>query len=108
MTQFGTHRPAGICMLDVLTDAGLDAPFSCRQGICGACACQLTGGEVQMAHNEILEDEDVADGYILACQAVALTPRSASPTDQGQRLFIITSVRRRSSSDVEGFPRSLW
>jgi 3-ketosteroid 9alpha-monooxygenase subunit B len=66
--------PAGIRMLDVLTDAGLDAPFSCRQGICGACACQLTGGEVQMAHNEVLEDEDLADGYILACQAVALTP----------------------------------
>ncbi len=65
--------PSGARMLDVLTDAGLDAPFSCRQGICGACACQLTGGEVQMAHNEVLEDEDLADGYILACQAVALT-----------------------------------
>ncbi len=66
--------PAGMRMLDVLTDAGLDAPFSCRQGICGACACQLTGGEVSMAHNEVLEDEDLADGYILACQALALTP----------------------------------
>jgi 3-ketosteroid 9alpha-monooxygenase subunit B len=42
-------------------------------GICGACACQLTGGEVEMAHNEVLEDADLADGYILACQAVPLT-----------------------------------
>jgi 3-ketosteroid 9alpha-monooxygenase subunit B len=66
--------PAGRRMLDVLTEAGLDAPFSCRQGICGACACQLTGGEVEMAHNEVLEDSDLADGYILACQAVAVTP----------------------------------
>jgi 3-ketosteroid 9alpha-monooxygenase subunit B len=66
--------PAGRRMLDVLTEAGLDAPFSCRQGICGACACQLTGGEVEMVHNEVLEDSDLADGYILACQAVALTP----------------------------------
>jgi 3-ketosteroid 9alpha-monooxygenase subunit B len=65
--------PAGTRMLDVLLDEGLDAPFSCRQGICGACACQLTGGQVQMAHNEVLEEEDVADGYILACQAVPLT-----------------------------------
>jgi 3-ketosteroid 9alpha-monooxygenase subunit B len=65
--------PAGTRMLDVLTEAGLDAPFSCRQGICGACACVLTGGEVEMAHNEVLEDADLADGYILACQAVALT-----------------------------------
>jgi 3-ketosteroid 9alpha-monooxygenase subunit B len=67
--------PAGTRMLDVLIGAGLDAPYSCRQGICGACACQLTGGEVEMAHNEVLEAADIADGYILACQAVALTPQ---------------------------------
>jgi len=66
--------PAGRRMLDVLIEAGLDAPYSCRQGICGACACQLTGGQVEMAHNEVLEDADLADGYILACQAVPLTP----------------------------------
>ena len=61
-------------MLDVLIDAGLDPPYSCREGICGACACQLTGGKVEMAHNEVLEAADIADGYVLACQAVALTP----------------------------------
>ena len=66
--------PAGTRMLDVLIDAGLDAPYSCRQGICGACACLLTGGEVEMAHNEVLEAADIADGYILTCQAVPLTP----------------------------------
>ena len=26
-----------------------------------------------MAHNEVLEDADLADGYILACQSVALS-----------------------------------
>ena len=46
---------AGTRMLDVLIEAGLDAPYSCRQGTCGACACLLTGGEVEMAHNEVLE-----------------------------------------------------
>ena len=66
--------PPGARMLDVLIAAGLTAPYSCRQGICGACACQLTGGEVEMAHNEVLEAADLADGYILACQAVPLTP----------------------------------
>jgi 3-ketosteroid 9alpha-monooxygenase subunit B len=66
--------PAGTRMLDVLIDAGLDAPYSCRQGICGACACQLTRGKVDMAHNEVLEAADIADGYVLACQAVSLTP----------------------------------
>ena len=66
--------PAGTRMLDVLIGAGLDAPYSCREGVCGACACQLTGGEVEMAHNQVLEAADIADGYILACQAVSLTP----------------------------------
>jgi 3-ketosteroid 9alpha-monooxygenase subunit B len=65
--------PPGTRMLDILIDKGLDPPYSCRQGVCGACACQLTGGEVEMAHNEVLEAEDVAEGYILACQAMPLT-----------------------------------
>jgi len=66
--------PPGTRMLDVLIAAGLAAPYSCRQGICGACACQLMAGEVEMAHNEVLEAADLADGYVLACQAVPLTP----------------------------------
>jgi 3-ketosteroid 9alpha-monooxygenase subunit B len=65
--------PSGTRMLDILLDGGLDAPFSCRQGICGACTCQLTAGQVEMGHNEVLEPDDVAEGYILACQAVPLT-----------------------------------
>ena len=65
--------PAGTRMLDVMIDAKLDPPYSCREGVCGACACQLTGGEVEMAHNEVLDEADLADGYILACQSVALT-----------------------------------
>ncbi|HUD37909.1 MAG TPA: ferredoxin--NADP reductase [Streptosporangiaceae bacterium] len=65
--------PAGQRMLDVMIDAGLDAPYSCREGVCGACACRLVAGKVEMAHNEVLEDADLADGYILACQSVALS-----------------------------------
>ena len=65
--------PAGRRMLDVMIDAGLDAPYSCREGVCGACACRLVSGEVEMAHNEVLEDADLADGYVLACQSIALT-----------------------------------
>ncbi|HMD91220.1 MAG TPA: ferredoxin--NADP reductase [Trebonia sp.] len=72
-TQVLPWQP-GTRMLDVLIAAGMQAPYSCRQGICGACACQLTAGEVEMAHNEVLEEADLADGYILACQALPLTP----------------------------------
>jgi 3-ketosteroid 9alpha-monooxygenase subunit B len=66
--------PAGTRMLDVLIDAELDPPYSCREGVCGACACTLLSGQVEMAHNEVLEDADLADGYILACQSIAVTP----------------------------------
>ncbi|MCF6387442.1 ferredoxin--NADP reductase [Mycobacterium sp. MBM] len=56
-------------LLDVLLDAGLDAPFSCREGHCGACAVVRTSGEVDMEVNDALEDADLDDGLILACQA---------------------------------------
>ena len=71
-----THRlpwPAGVRLLDLLIDAGLNPPYSCRQGTCGACACRLLDGEVDLLHNEVLEDEDFAEGYILACQAMPRT-----------------------------------
>ena len=56
-------------LLDALLAAGLDAPYSCREGACSACVCVLRAGELTMAHNEILTEEDVAEGYVLACQA---------------------------------------
>ncbi|MGV9709067.1 2Fe-2S iron-sulfur cluster-binding protein [Gordonia sp. NPDC003424] len=56
-------------LLDALLRAGVDAPYSCREGACSACVCTLKSGRVRMAHNEILTEEDIADGYILACQA---------------------------------------
>jgi 3-ketosteroid 9alpha-monooxygenase subunit B len=56
-------------LLDVLLDAGLDAPFSCREGHCGACATTLRNGNVSMEVNDVLEQQDLDDGLILACQA---------------------------------------
>jgi 3-ketosteroid 9alpha-monooxygenase subunit B len=70
------HRlpwPAKTRLLDLLIEAGLNPPFSCRQGICGACACRIVRGEVELVNNEVLEDEDFAEGYTLACQALPVT-----------------------------------
>ncbi|MFB9930582.1 2Fe-2S iron-sulfur cluster-binding protein [Amycolatopsis halotolerans] len=61
--------PRENALLDVLLAAGLDAPFSCREGACSACACVLVSGEVDLVHNEVLDARDLADGLILACQA---------------------------------------
>lgn len=65
--------PQGGKLLDALLNAGLDAPYSCREGACSACACVLLEGEVDLERNEVLDAHDLADGLILGCQAVALT-----------------------------------
>jgi 3-ketosteroid 9alpha-monooxygenase subunit B len=69
-----THRlpwPAGKRLLDVIIEAGLNPPFSCRQGHCGACTLRLLRGKVDLVNNEVLEQEDFDEGYTLACQALA-------------------------------------
>lgn len=64
-------------LLDYLLEQGLEAPFSCREGQCSACACRISSGEVKMLHNEILDAEDIADGIRLACQSVPITDEVA-------------------------------
>jgi 3-ketosteroid 9alpha-monooxygenase subunit B len=61
--------PRGDKLLDVLLEEGIDAPFSCREGHCGACATTVVSGEVEMETNDVLEPDDLAEGLILACQA---------------------------------------
>ncbi|MEU3693594.1 ferredoxin--NADP reductase [Streptomyces narbonensis] len=64
-------------LLDALLAAGLDAPYSCREGACSACTCRVVAGDVKMLRNDVLDDEDIAEGYVLACQALPLTGRVA-------------------------------
>ncbi|MFJ6461611.1 2Fe-2S iron-sulfur cluster-binding protein [Streptomyces sp. NPDC091387] len=73
--------PRDTPLLDVLLAAGLDAPYSCREGNCSACACLLTEGEVAMERNEVLDATDLADGLILACQARPLSDRLKATYD---------------------------
>ncbi|MEV6320612.1 ferredoxin--NADP reductase [Nocardia sp. NPDC051787] len=60
-------------LLDVLLANGLAAPYSCREGACSACACRIVSGQVEMRHNDVLDEADLAEGYVLACQAVPVT-----------------------------------
>jgi 3-ketosteroid 9alpha-monooxygenase subunit B len=65
--------PAEVKLLDLLLDNDIEAPYSCREGACSACACRLVAGEVKMLNNDVLEDEDISDGIILACQSLPVT-----------------------------------
>lgn len=60
-------------LLDFLLDKGLDAPYSCREGNCSACAIRLVDGEVTMLQNEVLDGDDLADGIRLACQSLPVS-----------------------------------
>jgi ring-1,2-phenylacetyl-CoA epoxidase subunit PaaE len=60
-------------ILEAAARAGLDLPFSCRAGVCSTCRTKLVRGEVELAQNYALEDWELAQGFILACQAHAKT-----------------------------------
>jgi 3-ketosteroid 9alpha-monooxygenase subunit B len=61
--------PRRATLVDTMLAAGLDVPFSCREGHCGSCAATLVRGRVDMATCDVLEPDDIADGLILGCQA---------------------------------------
>lgn len=65
--------PADKPLLDHLLRKGIQAPFSCREGNCSACACRIVEGEVEMMRNEVLDDDDLADGIRLACQSLPVS-----------------------------------
>jgi ring-1,2-phenylacetyl-CoA epoxidase subunit PaaE len=61
-------------VLDAAARAGLELPFSCRAGVCSTCRTKVVCGEVEMAQNYALEDWELEQGYILACQSRVKTP----------------------------------
>jgi ferredoxin len=63
-------RMPGETLLESARRAGLAPPFSCEAGNCGTCMAKLTEGSATMRCNEALMDDEVADGYVLTCQAV--------------------------------------
>jgi len=54
-------------LIDAMLDEGVDAPYSCKGGVCSSCMCKLEEGEVHLADNFVLTDSDVEEGLILAC-----------------------------------------
>ena len=56
-------------VLDAAARAGIELPFSCRAGVCSTCRTKVVRGEVEMAQNYALEDWELEQGYVLACQS---------------------------------------
>lgn len=57
-------------ILDGALAAGADLPFACKGGVCSTCKCKILEGSVQMKINYALEDYELAQNFVLSCQAV--------------------------------------
>jgi ring-1,2-phenylacetyl-CoA epoxidase subunit PaaE len=62
-------------ILDAALRAGADLPYACKGGVCATCKCKVLEGQVEMAINYSLEQDEVEKGYVLSCQAL---PTSAN------------------------------
>ena len=61
---------AGNTLLQTARIAGLRAPSSCETGSCGTCMARIVSGSARMLNNDALDDDEVADGWVLTCQSL--------------------------------------
>jgi ferredoxin len=60
----------GNTLLETARSAGLSPPSSCETGSCGTCMARISDGSARMNNNDALEDDEVAEGWVLTCQAL--------------------------------------
>lgn len=72
----------GPSVLDSALEIGIDAPYSCKGGVCSTCKGKVLEGKVEMDKNYALEAEEVEAGYILTCQAHPVSERLVVSYDE--------------------------
>ncbi|KRB87448.1 PDR/VanB family oxidoreductase [Noviherbaspirillum sp. Root189] len=61
------HVPAGRSILDVVFDAGVSVPSSCREGICGTCETRILAGEADHRDALLSDAEKLANKSMMIC-----------------------------------------
>lgn len=69
------RMPAEGSVLDATLSVRTDAPYACKGGVCGTCRAKLVEGEVTMARHYALDEDELDEGFVLACQSVPVTPK---------------------------------
>jgi ring-1,2-phenylacetyl-CoA epoxidase subunit PaaE len=77
-----TLPPGGESILDAALKLRGDAPYACKNGVCGTCRARVVDGRVEMDQNYALEHDEVERGFVLACQAHPVTDRVTIDFDQ--------------------------
>ena len=72
-SERGFNAAPGQTLLDAALGAGLNVPHSCVGGNCGSCRARLLEGEIYYPNGRPLglSDAEMADGFMLLCQARA-------------------------------------
>lgn len=58
---------AGDTVLLAARNGGLKIPSACEFGVCGTCKVKCLSGATTMNHNGGISEDEIAEGYILAC-----------------------------------------
>ncbi len=72
--EFEITMDKSTLVLDAVLKENIDAPYSCQGGVCSSCIAKVKEGKAEMVKNQILTDGEIADGFILTCQAHPTTP----------------------------------
>lgn len=69
-------------VLDGALSAGIELPYSCKEGVCATCRCRIDEGRVEVAEKFALSNSEVNQGYVLSCKCFPVTETITADFDQ--------------------------
>jgi 3-ketosteroid 9alpha-monooxygenase subunit B len=73
--EFEVPCAEGETLLSAMQRAGMSPPSSCLVGSCATCMCTVESGTVEMLRNDALDQQELDEGWTLACQSLARSAR---------------------------------
>jgi NAD(P)H-flavin reductase/ferredoxin len=90
-------------VLDCLLAAGVDAPYSCRSGLCQTCMMRVVSGTIPPSAQTGLQDVYIAQNYFLPCSCYPEGDLEIIDAgDLGKLQAQVTAVERLGGGDILG------